>query len=114
MFKINLISIMLLLFATGVSAEFVGPGSMWSQITVSDISSKKDSARVSLVGHLINQIDEEYYTFQDETGKMVVEIHPNELLELTITPETRIKIIGEVDDGKRNAKVDVDHVVILD
>lgn len=113
MFRIILISIMLLLFATGVSAEFIGPGSMWSQITVSDIPSKKDNARVSLVGHLINQVDEEYYTFQDETGKMVIEVHPNELVELTITPETRIKIIGEVDDGKHNAKVDVDHIVIL-
>ena len=113
MFRIFLITTILLLTSISVSAEFIGPGSMWSQTTVSDISTKREDARVSLVGYLVNQIDDEHYTFRDETGQMVVEIHPHELMELTVTTETKIRIIGEVDDGKHDAKVDVDHIEIL-
>lgn len=114
MFKLFLISSMLLLVSISATADFIGPGSMWDETTVSKISSKRDDARVSVVGYLINQIDEEYYTFEDETGQMVVEIHPDELIELTVTPKTKIKLHGEVDDGKHDAKLDVDHIVILD
>jgi uncharacterized protein (TIGR00156 family) len=114
MLKNILITITLLSVSISAVAEFVGPGARTINRTVSEIPSTKEGARIILVGKLINQVDDEYYTFQDDTGQMVVEIHPDELIEIMVTPKTKIKLLGEVDDGKHNSKVDVDHIVILD
>lgn len=113
MLKTMLIGAMLLLVSLTAAAEFIGPGATSSLTTVQAVGKLKEDTRVSLVGYLINQLGVEHYTFKDDTGQMAVEIHPNDMVGITITPETKIKIYGEVDDGKHNSKVDVNFIEIL-
>ena len=113
MHKAMLAGVMFLLVSFTATAEFIGPGATSSLTTVQAVDKLKEDTRVSLVGYLINQLGVEHYTFKDDTGQMAVEIHPNELLGITVTPEIKIKIYGEVDDGKHDSKVDVDFIEIL-
>ena len=110
--KLFIVLILTILY-TPVSAEFIGPGANNTLVAVSQIEGMRDDTRVTLVGNLVNQVAEEFYTFQDDTGKMVVQIDDDELRGLKVTPETKIRIKGDVDDDKHNSRVDVDFVEIV-
>ncbi len=108
-----LIAVLLTALSATATAEFVGPGSTKTLITVSQIDNKRNGSRVTLVGLIINQVDDEFYTFQDDTGSMVVQIDHDELRGMKVTPETEVRIKGEVDDDDYDSKVDVDYVELV-
>ena len=53
------------------------------------------------------------YTFRDETGSVVVDIDQRKFRGQTVTPDTRIRIVGEVDYDHGNKEVDVDYLEVL-
>ena len=110
MFQRLLVTLLLLALCATATAEFIGPGSKSTHTTVSEVKGMKDDIRVTLVGTLVNQVAEEFYTFQDETGQMVVQIDHDELRGMTVTPDTRIILRGETDDDDHDSLVDVDFV----
>ena len=84
-------------------AAFQGPAATpdsANNMTVSDVLSLKlDREYVCMTGNIVNKVmtDHEKYTFRDATGSMVIEIEDKVFAGQEVTPETRIRICGEVD-----------------
>ena len=78
-------------------AAFQGPAAApdFSQV----LSLKFDRDYVCMTGNIVNKVitDHEEYTFRDATGSMVVEIEDKVFAGQEVTPETRVRICGEVD-----------------
>jgi uncharacterized protein (TIGR00156 family) len=92
---------------------FDGPGAILKLITVKSAKGMRDDARVTLEGYLINQIREEYYTFKDDTGEIVVEIDYKHFGDTIVTPRTKIRVTGEVDKEWNKIYIDVYYLEVI-
>jgi uncharacterized protein (TIGR00156 family) len=110
--KITLI-IAVLLLATSVYAGFKGPGAIPKVETVQSISNLHDDRNVTLEGYLIKKIKSEHYLFKDGTGEIEVEIDDEDFRGKQVTPQTRIRIIGEVDKDNNTITIDADYLEVL-
>ncbi len=77
-----------------------------------------DGSRVVLEGHIISRastFSSKEYLFQDDTGTIKVEIDDKYWRGMTITPQTRVRLWGEIDYGilTGSREVDVDRVEIV-
>jgi uncharacterized protein (TIGR00156 family) len=98
--KLVLIVVSLTLFASvSLFAGFQGPGNLGDVTTVAQAKKSKDDVKVALTGNIIQQCGNENYTFQDSTGKITLDIDSEKLAGITVTPQTTVKITGEVDKG---------------
>jgi uncharacterized protein (TIGR00156 family) len=88
-----------LLFALDVSANFTGPSVTGQASTVQQVMSARVGSYVTLTGNIVSHQREEYFTFQDDTGTLRVEIGNTVWRGRDIRPETRIKLFGEIDSG---------------
>ena len=125
--RVLLTALLVLALATPAMAAFKGPGTepapqtqggfkgpMSQGITrASQVAAAHDDAPVTLTGRLVEQLGPYKYTFRDETGSVVVDIHPKDFRGQTVTPDTRIRIVGEVDYEHGNKEVDVDYLEVL-
>lgn len=71
--------------------------------TVSDARNREDGTHVALEGYLVrsaNTINKQEYMFRDESGTIKVEINGNRWRGQTVTPSTKIRILGEVDHNR--------------
>ncbi|AUW07351.1 NirD/YgiW/YdeI family stress tolerance protein [Vibrio campbellii] len=93
---------------------FVGPSSGISTVRqVLDAGIFSDDMPVILTGRVMSHLGGEMYMFRDNTGEMTVEIDHDKWYGLTITPETTVRLSGEIDKDITGVKVDVDFVRIL-
>lgn len=81
--------------------------------TVKAALEARDDSYVTLTGNIIEQVGNELYTFRDETGQIVVEIENDDWHGMNVTPETKVVIQGEVDQGWKTVKVDVERMRLL-
>lgn len=72
----------------------------------------RDDSHVTLKGKITEAIGGERYSFQDETGDIVIEIEHDEWHGLNVTPDTTLVISGEIDREWASVKVDVGHISI--
>lgn len=79
-------------------------------ITVKQAGEMRDDTDVILQGKIVAQFKGDKYTFQDDTGSMIVEIDDDAWRDQTVTPDDVVKIYGEVDRGIFSTEVDVDRV----
>lgn len=105
--------LLVLTFPVTATAEFVGPGATSSKTTIKAIDGVKDDTRVTLEGYIIKQIKSEHYTFKDNTGEIEVEIDDKNLRGMLVTPETKIRIVGDVDKEWTSTTIDVDYVEMV-
>ena len=68
---------------------------------------------MALQGKLIKQTSDEHYLFRDQTGEVMVEIDSEDFRHVTVTPEDKIRITGEVDSDWSENKIDVDHLELI-
>ena len=106
--------IMTLVISTSAFAAFEGPGASASIVTVESINDLGDDDKVILEGYLLKKTQKEHYIFKDKTGEIEVEIDDKTLQGIRVTPETLIKIKGEVDKDWFSISVEVDSVEIID
>jgi uncharacterized protein (TIGR00156 family) len=68
-----------------------------------------------LEGRILSAAKEhEEYVFQDKTGKIIIELDDDLFQGRTVTPETVIRIWGEVDTKLgRDSEVEVDRFVLI-
>ena len=95
---------------------FVGPGSTAGISTVAQAKSARDDSPCVLTGNIVQRMpgDNEHYLFRDSTGEILVEIDDELFMGRTVTPETQIRIYGEVDNEVfERTKVDVKNMEIL-
>ena len=102
-------------FSSSATADFTGPGpgSSPNLITVKSIDKMNDDEKVTLEGYIVKEISSEHYMFKDSTGEIEVEIDDDVLKGVDITPKTKIRIVGEVDEDWLSTKIDVDRVEII-
>ena len=84
--------------------------------TVAKAKSSWDETPVVLTGHIVSRAggDHEHYLFRDATGEIVVDIDDDLFVGRTVTPETTIRIYGEVDkEVMERTKIDVKRFDIL-
>lgn len=84
-------------------AAFQGPAATpnsANNMTVSEVLSLKlDREYVCMTGNIVNKVmtDHEKYTFSDATGSMIVDIDDKIFAGQDVTPQTKIRLCGEVD-----------------
>ena len=75
----------------------------------------RDDTPAILEGHVVERVGKDKYVFQDATGKITVEIDHKVFGARIVTPQTRVRLSGEVDsEFFRRNEVDVDVLEILD
>jgi len=109
------LSVVLLVFAfaTVAYAGFTGPGTTATLKTVASVNSMQDDEKITLEGYLVKKIRSEHYIFRDASGEIEVEIDNEDFKGVKVTPETKIRLVGEVDMDRTSTTVDVDSVEVV-
>lgn len=79
--------------------------------SVSSALKAKDDTPITLVGSIITQIDEDEYIFQDNSGKIQIEVKKNAWNGQTISPKDTIEIRGKVDKDRSKTEIEVYQVI---
>lgn len=100
----SILLFVLALPALPVQAEFGSPGAGGFQgpsaqpvTTVAAARKAWDDTHVTLVGHIVQRLGKDDYLFRDATGEIVVDIDYHVFHGQTVTPQTKVRISGEVD-----------------
>ncbi len=72
-----------------------------------------DDTPVVLTGYIQAALGKKKYLFADATGSITVDIDHKKWLGQTVTPETKVQLIGEIDREISKIKVDVDLIKVL-
>lgn len=98
--------------ADAAAAQFTGAGAGGAN-TVAEVKQMRDDSKVILEGYIVKQLGPEHYTFRDDTGEIEVEIDDDEWRGQTVSPETKIRIDGEVDRDSTSVTVEVERLRII-
>ena len=90
------------------SGGFVGPDG--TVTTVANAKTLRDDTWVTLKGTIVERISDDLYTFKDETGTINVDIDDKRWNGLTITPQDKVEIRGEVDKDWNSVEIDVKQI----
>ena len=85
--------------------------SQYQNVTVSQLSSLPNKSYVVLTGNLVNFDGRKYYTFQDTTGEVAIEISARHLWGISVGPNDRVTILVEV-ERKRDGRIEVESKVV--
>lgn len=79
--------------------------------TVAEALNGSDDTPVALTGHITKSFGGEMYQFVDSTGTISIEIDHKKWRGLSVTPETKITIYGEIEkDFAASPEIDVNSV----
>jgi uncharacterized protein (TIGR00156 family) len=87
------------LLAPATAAQFAGPSVEGQTSTVVQINDAPIGSYVTVTGSIVSHQREDYYTFRDSTGEIRVEIPPSVWQGRRVTPEMRVRLLAEVDQG---------------
>ena len=84
-------------------------------VTVDQIPNMMDNQNVVMTGYIVDSLGDQMYVFQDGTGNIIVEIEPVILGEMVITPNTKMKLKGQVDKGNNGEPdvIEVDYITTM-
>ena len=92
---------------------FAGPGPREIN-QAAQVQTAQDEMPCVLTGNIIEQIRHDKYTFQDASGTVVVEIENKVFGNNNVTPQTRVKLVGEVDRKRqRPNEVEIRYLEIV-
>lgn len=86
---------------------FAGPGPQ-SLTKAAQVGNALDDTPCTLEGNILERLGKNKYIFQDDSGKITVEIDNKVFGRNMVTPETRVKLTGEVDHKKQGRANEVD------
>jgi uncharacterized protein (TIGR00156 family) len=66
-------------------------------LSVEEAKKLRDDAPVQLQGNIVRALGDEKYVFRDEGGEIVVEIDDDVWRGVTVGPDDRVEIRGEID-----------------
>lgn len=101
-----------LLASASALAQFQGP-SAGEATTVELAKAARDDSIVTLTGNIVTRISDDDYMFRDSTGEVSVEIDHHVWRGQEVTPETKLRISGEVDHERRGVKIEVRSLEIV-
>jgi uncharacterized protein (TIGR00156 family) len=96
-------------------AQFAGPSAAISSrpSTISAVSRVRPGSYVTLMGNIISHQRSDYFLFRDATGEIRVEISSSVFAGRAVKPETRVRLVGEVEVGLSGRYVWVESLEIL-
>jgi len=80
-------------------AQFTGPSATGQQTTVEQVNQARLGTYVTVTGHLVAHLRGSYFTFRDATGDIRVEIENSVWENRQIGPDTKVRLLAEVDQG---------------
>lgn len=98
------------------AAGFMGPGVSSTVTSAAQALEAEDDAPCVLEGHLVERIPQRKnrYLFEDESGRVVVKIERETFGPLSVTPNDRLRLMGEVEwSSKRPNEVEVEGLMLL-
>lgn len=102
------------LFAATATAQFTGPGASGREQTVEQIADIRLGSYVIVTGNIVAHQREDYYTLRDATGEIRVEIANSVWRDREISPQTRVRLLGEVDRGLTGRYIWVKSLEVVD
>ena len=102
----------LLIFSSVSFGQFMGEGSQ-GITTVAEAKKMGDETRGTLEGYIVNQLQDDHYTFRDDTGEMEVEIGNKKWRGQKVSPETKVRIYGEMERGFFSSEFEVKKLEII-
>ena len=101
------------LTATSAHAQFTGPSVTGRDSTAAAIANARVGSYVTLTGNIVTHLREEYFTFRDASGEVRVEIDEKLWQGRKVGPETRVRLVGEVERSIKGRYVDVKSLEVL-
>lgn len=80
---------------------------------VSDVNNMPEDTMVYIQGYLINNLGNEMYTFQDNSGSITVEIDDDLLAANSATPNTLVWIAAEVNKDGNVTSLEAEEIQFL-
>jgi len=87
------------LLASTATAQFTGPGAAGQTRSVAQVDAVRLGSYVTVTGHVVAHQRQNYFTFRDGTGEIRVEIDNSVWQNRQIGPETKVRLLAEVDQG---------------
>lgn len=97
-------------------AAFEGPTGKVTITQAVQVQKAHDDEACTLEGNIIEKVagKKDKYVFQDQSGKVIVEIDDRVFASRTVTPQTKVRLYGEVDRNKsKDNSVDVHQMEIV-
>jgi uncharacterized protein (TIGR00156 family) len=100
---------------TAAMAQFTGPSAATSSLpsAVAAVSRARPGSYVTLKGNIVSHQRSDYFLFRDATGDIRVEISSSVFAGRAVTPETPVRLVGEVDVGLAGRYVWIQSLEIL-
>lgn len=81
--------------------------------SVADARTYRDDAWVVLEGNIIRQVGHELYEFRDSSGSVYVDIDYKRWMGQTVSPESKVRIEGEVEKDWNSLEIDVKNLQLV-
>lgn len=94
-------------------AAYNGPGVASHATTAVEAAKAKDDTPVELTGYLVKSLGDEKYLFRDQSGEVEVEIDNALWREIEVTSDTKVTLIGEVDDEWKGIEIEIDSMRLV-
>jgi uncharacterized protein (TIGR00156 family) len=85
--------------ASEAMAQFTGPSVTGRQSTVEQAREARLGSYVTVTGQVVAHLREDYFTFRDQTGEIRVEIGSSVWRNRPVSPDTKVRLLAEVDQG---------------
>ena len=84
-------------------------------VSVSQVPNMRDNQNVVMTGYIIENLGDKMYVFQDSTGSIVVEIDPVLVEQIMISPNTKMKLKGQIEKGNAGEMdiIEVDYITAM-
>lgn len=82
-----------------VLAQFTGPGAAGRATQVAELRNARLGSYVTVTGHVVAHLRGNYYRFRDATGEIRVEIENEVWRGRPVGPETKVRLLAEIDTG---------------
>jgi len=81
---------------------------------VAQVAKARLGSYVIVTGNIVAHQREDYFTFRDRTGEIRVEIGSSVWQNRKIDPETRVRLLGEIDSGPAGRYLWVKSLTVVD
>ncbi|MDO5536833.1 MAG: NirD/YgiW/YdeI family stress tolerance protein [Desulfovibrionaceae bacterium] len=104
-----------MLSATPAQADFRGPGTGLPKKIEKAVQAQRaiDDMPCDLTGNIVEKVGKDRYKFRDRSGTVVVRITRHEFRGKDVTPKTRVRLLGRIDDRGTYREVEVKELRIL-
>lgn len=81
--------------------------------TIAQTKSMHDDSRVVLEGYIVAQIDDDDFTFKDNTGTIRIDVEDQAWNGLNVTKNDKIRIHGKLDKEFTNSSIEVYQIELV-